>query len=217
MDIEYFVMFLVAFLIGAIPFGFVLAKVFANQDLRNVGSGNIGAANLSRVSKPLAIVGIILDALKVLAAYWLVSYFVSVDAMGKMIIAGAGVLGHCYSPYLKFKGGKGIATAFGAIFLFDAQIPAAALAIYILVAIVTRIASLSSLLAALSAPVWAWVFTKDVGLVGLLLIFALFVCVRHLDNIKRLFCGTEPRLQPKSIFALVSGAVSFSLLWFLLS
>ncbi|MDR2337335.1 MAG: glycerol-3-phosphate 1-O-acyltransferase PlsY [Deltaproteobacteria bacterium] len=215
MNVEYFVIFLISFLIGAIPFGFILAKVFAHQDLRQVGSGNTGAANLSRVSKLLAIVGVILDALKVLIAYWTISSFIFVDDFEKMIIAGAGVLGHCYSPYLRFKGGKGIATAFGAIFLFEPQISVAALGIYILIVAITRISSLSNLFASLSAPIWAWIFTHNMLLVYLLTVFALFIWIRHLENIKRLFSGTEPKLQPKSIFALILGAIFFSVLWFL--
>ncbi len=197
--------FLIAFFIGAVPFGLILAKILG-QDLRQVGSGNTGAANLARVSKSLGALGVILDALKPLIAFWLIGQFCLIDEQEKIIIACASVLGHCYSPYLKFKGGKGIATAFGTLFLFDVRIAIGALCIYAIVAGVTRMSALGNLFSPISAVVLAWFLTGDINLVGAYAAIALLIFWRHRANIKRIINGTEPKLSGKAIAALVAGA-----------
>ena len=182
---------LVGYLLGSIPFGLLLTWAGGKGDVRAIGSGNIGATNVLRTgSKGLAALTLLLDAAKGAAAVLLAQYFWP-DAV-QFAAAGA-VIGHLYPAWLKFKGGKGVATLLGVLIPL---LPIAA-AVYALVwvglLLTVRIASVASLVAAASAPVSAGVMDRD-ELFPLLLGFAMLVVWKHKDNIQRLFAGTEPRI-----------------------
>jgi glycerol-3-phosphate acyltransferase PlsY len=195
------IVLLVAYLLGSIPFGVILAKLFGGADVRSAGSGNIGATNVARVAGPLpGILTLALDAGKGALAVWLAGRVMYFDA-GTMIVAGGfALLGHCFPVWLRFRGGKGVATAAG---IFAALCPTALLAAFILFALVAwfwRFVSLASLASAAALPLlvyllWAPHFAPpNIVTIGSLAI-ALLVIYQHRGNIGRLVRGEEPRFS----------------------
>jgi len=179
------------YLLGSIPFGLLLTKMFGKGDIRAIGSGNIGATNVLRTgSKPLAAATLVLDALKGSAAVLIAQTWLP-DAVN---FAAAGALvGHLYPVWLKFRGGKGVATLLG---ILVPLLPIAALAyalIWAWLLVVVRISSVAGIAAAVSAPLTA-VLIGRADLMPMLLGFALLIIWKHLPNIARLKAGTEPRI-----------------------
>ncbi|MCR5506299.1 MAG: glycerol-3-phosphate 1-O-acyltransferase PlsY [bacterium] len=217
-----FILFLVAYLIGAIPTGLILTKIFLKQDVRSIGSGSTGATNVLRTgSKLLAFLTLVIDALKPYIATIAV-YFSMRGLFGKLLtsvayglydeyitmaICGIAIFAHCYPIYLKFKGGKGVATAFGTLFLFSAKyysipvLPVAALSTWLLVAFVSKKSSLSALTTALILPVYVYYLNNLGGgdasryLVYFYIGAVVFVIFRHHANIARLIKGTESNIK----------------------
>ena len=182
----------VAYLLGSIPFGLLLAKLFKLGDLRRIGSGNIGATNVLRTGrKGVALATLLLDGGKGAAAFFAAS-FLGPDTG---VIAGvAVVIGHMFPVWIKFRGGKGVATTFGV--LLGAAWPAglAALVTWLLVAAIFRYSSLASLVAIGLAPVYGW-FLGDPQAGGLMAILAVLVYLKHWTNIRRLLSGTETKIR----------------------
>lgn len=183
--------FAVGYLLGSIPFGLLLAKFAGLGDLRQIGSGNIGATNVLRTgNKPLAALTLLLDLLKGTAAVWLGSHFGPYAAM----LAGLGAfLGHLYPVWLGFRGGKGVATYIGV--LLGLYWPAAALfaAVWLLVALATRYSSLAALVAS-GASVLMLAVTGQWPLAVLSLLLTVLLYIRHAPNIERLARGEEARI-----------------------
>lgn len=180
------------YLLGSIPFGLLVAMAGGKGDIRDIGSGNIGATNVLRTgAKGLAALTLLLDAAKGALAVWLAQrYFPGVEAH-----AAAGVLvGHLYPVWLKFRGGKGVATLLG---ILAVLLPMAAL-VYVVVwlglLLVLRISSVAGMAAAASAPVTAFIVGQEARF-PLLLGFAILVIWKHHENIRRLLSGTEPRVD----------------------
>jgi len=185
---------LAGYLLGSIPFGFLLTRMAGKGDIRDVGSGNIGATNVLRTgSKGLAIATLLLDALKGAVAVILAQRMWP-DAVN---FAAAGVMiGHLYPVWLRFKGGKGVATFLGVLVPL---LPVAALVyavVWVGLLVILRISSVAGMAAAASAPVTAAVVNEQ-ALFPMLLGFALLVIWKHQDNIRRLARGQEPRLGRK--------------------
>jgi len=181
---------LAGYLLGSIPFGFLLTRMAGKGDIRDVGSGNIGATNVLRTgSKGLAIATLLLDALKGAVAVILAQRMWP-DAVN---FAAAGVMiGHLYPVWLRFKGGKGVATFVGVLVPL---LPVAALVyavVWVGLLVILRISSVAGMAAAASAPVTAAVVNEQ-ALFPMLLGFALLVIWKHQDNIRRLARGQEPR------------------------
>lgn len=190
---------LVAYLLGSIPFGLLFARLFAKKDIREVGSGNIGATNVTRVAGPLpGILTLLFDAAKGGLAVLLASRFTHENAIAMMLAAIFALIGHCYPLWLHFRGGKGIATGLG---VFTALCPFAglsSLAIFIIVAITWRYASLGSVAAAAAMPLLVYLFWAPGHAPPLVIVFGtLFatalVIFKHDANLQRLVQGTEPR------------------------
>ena len=180
------------YLFGSIPFGLLLTRWSGRGDIREVGSGNIGATNVLRTgSKPLAALTLVLDCLKGTAAI-LLARAIWPDTSG--VFAGTGaMLGHLYPAWLGFKGGKGVATFFGVLI---ALMPVAAMvyaAVWILLLLTIRISSVAGMTAAISAPITAAV-RGDETYFPMLLGLALLVLWKHRENIRRLLAGSEPRI-----------------------
>lgn len=177
--------------LGAIPFGLVLTRLSGGGDIRNIGSGNIGATNVLRTGrKGLAALTLLLDLLKGFFAVWLSSRFLP----GGEIMAAAGAFfGHLYPVWLRFKGGKGVATYAGILFGLLWQLGAVYAVIWIGALLLTRISSLAGLLAAVSAPVAAAYFGQY-ELVAMLVACTLIIFWKHRINIENLMDGTEPRI-----------------------
>jgi glycerol-3-phosphate acyltransferase PlsY len=211
---SYTIVALAAYLLGSIPTGFLVAKA-KGIDIRSVGSGNIGATNAMRVlGKPAGIFVLLMDALKgYTAVAWLTpaiynqfaprisGYIFHMEAeMMMMVLAGIfAVLGHNYTCWLKFKGGKGIATTAG---VYLALAPAAlgiALAVFILTILVTRYVSVGSIVAAIALPMAVWILTPHNLFLGIVTTaLGALAIYKHKSNIKRLMQGTESRLGKKS-------------------
>ncbi len=183
--------FAVGYLLGSIPFGLLLAKFAGLGDLRQIGSGNIGATNVLRTgNKPLAALTLLLDLLKGTVAVWVGSHFGPYAAM----LAGLGAfLGHLYPVWLGFRGGKGVATYIGV--LLGLYWPAAALfgAVWLLVAVVTRYSSLAALVAS-GASVLMLAVMGQWPLAALSLLLTVLLYARHAPNIERLARGEEARI-----------------------
>jgi acyl phosphate:glycerol-3-phosphate acyltransferase len=186
---------LVGYLLGSVPFGMVMARLFGLGDLRAIGSGNIGATNVLRTGNKLAaFLTLVLDAGKGGIAVLLMRALLAEDAA---LLAGvAAFIGHLFPVWLGFKGGKGVATFLGTMLALAPLVGVAACLTWLAVAAVTRYSSLSALVAAVSGPVWAWVLGAPQAIVVCALLAALIV-ERHKANIARLISGTEPRIGRK--------------------
>ena len=186
---------LLGYLLGSIPFGLLLTRFAGAGDLRQVGSGNIGATNVLRTGrKGLAAATLLLDGAKGAAAVFLAQF---IDpAFGVLGAAGA-FFGHCYPVWLGFRGGKGVATYAGIAFALLWQVGLVFAAVWIGVLAVTRYSSLGGLLAAIAAPVAA-AWWGAVEATALFILLTFIVLWKHRDNITRLLGGTEPRVGQKS-------------------
>jgi glycerol-3-phosphate acyltransferase PlsY len=179
------------YLLGSIPFGLLLTRIAGKGDIRNIGSGNIGATNVLRTgSRLLAALTLVLDCLKATAAILLARRFLGHE-VGPVAAAGA-LIGHLYPIWLKFRGGKGVATFLGILIPLLPIAAAVYAAIWILLLLTLRISSVAGITAAISAPIVAAILHSS--LVPMLLGFAVLVLWKHRENILRLWRGTEPRV-----------------------
>lgn len=180
------------YLLGSIPFGMVIARMMGLGDLRQIGSGNIGATNVLRTgNKPAALATLLLDSGKGAIAVLLARYFAG--DVAAMLAGGAAFLGHCFPVWLGFRGGKGVATFLGTLIALSWPIGFGACAIWLLTAIISRISSLSALMAAAFAPILAWSMGRN-DLILVCLFIAALIFFRHKTNITRLLDGSEPRI-----------------------
>lgn len=185
---------LLGYVLGSIPFGLLLTRLTGRGDIRDIGSGNIGATNVLRTgSKGLAAATLLLDALKATAAIWIAQNFMpGVWSADRYAAAGA-LIGHLYPVWLRFRGGKGVATLLGILIGLSPITAAVYAAIWIGLLLLLRISSVAGMTAAISAPVTAALIGRsDLGL--LLAGFALLVLWQHRANLLRLKAGTEPRV-----------------------
>jgi glycerol-3-phosphate acyltransferase PlsY len=187
---------IIGYLIGSVSAGLLMARIFGLGDLRQIGSGNIGATNVLRTGNKLAaLLTLVLDAGKGAIAVLLARVFVAEDAVQ---LAGlAAFIGHCFPVWLGFRGGKGVATFLGTFLALAWPLGLAACATWLVTAALFRISSLSALVAAVLAPLWAQVLGLP-GLTGLCLVLAVVILIRHADNIRRILNGTEKRIGQKS-------------------
>jgi glycerol-3-phosphate acyltransferase PlsY len=184
---------LLGYLLGSIPFGLLLTKLSGLGDIRGIGSGNIGATNVLRTGrKSLAAATLVLDALKGASAV-LIARALLYDQDTALLAGLAVVLGHLFPIWLRFKGGKGVATGLGVLVAAAWPIGAAACAVWLLAAGLARVSSLASLAAFSFAPFAALVL-EEFSVVKLSFTIAVLVFVRHQANIRRLLAGTEPRI-----------------------
>ncbi|GAC1624868.1 MAG: glycerol-3-phosphate 1-O-acyltransferase PlsY [Candidatus Acidiferrum sp.] len=190
-----------AYLLGSIPFGLLLARLFGGTDIRSEGSGNIGASNVTRVVGPLpGILTLILDAAKGVLAVWLAARFTQQSATWMVVAALAALIGHCFSVWLKFNGGKGVATALGVFLVLCPFAALSALALFTIVVIYSRYSSLGSLSAAAAMPLlihflWAPPYAPPLVITYGTLAASSLVILKHHGNIRRLVEGTEPRFS----------------------
>lgn len=211
-----------SYLLGSIPFGFILMRVFRGQDVRQTGSGNIGATNVARSSRALGLLTLFLDALKGSGAvvvgimlsrgeimgwgdsnlpyypehqWTLMPTIVAIRAAVAAIFA---VVGHIFPVWLKFRGGKGVATGLGAFALLAPRATLATVGVFVAVVVALRYVSLGSIVAVALFPLLAWLLHDYGGapqVLGFMEIASLLIIARHHQNIARLVAGTEPRFQ----------------------
>ncbi len=184
------------YLLGSIPFGLVVTYLGGAGDIRTVGSGNIGATNVLRTGrKGLALLTLIGDGGKGIAAVLLARHFLGETAAA--LAGGAAFLGHLFPVWLKFKGGKGVATFFGVMLSAAWPVGIMAALTWLAVAALMRLSSLAALTAVALAPAYALATDQPPAITGLSLFMAVLVFVRHRENIARLRAGTEPRIGAK--------------------
>lgn len=183
-----------AYLLGSIPFGLLLGKAFTGKDVRDVGSGNIGAANVFRLAGQGVGAGVLVgDMVKGIVPV-LIGRAIHLDPIQLSIVAGAAVLGHDFSAFLRFQGGKGVATTFG-VFLVLAPIPTiAAAVVWVLVLGISRTSSLASLSSLWALPLCMAVFDQPTEYVALAFGLCLLGLFTHRDNIGRMGLGVEHRI-----------------------
>ena len=197
-DATYPVSLLVGYLLGSIPFGLILTEAAGMGDLRKIGSGNIGATNVLRTgNKTLAAATLLLDALKGFAAVMVFGLFGPVPAVAAAIGA---VLGHMFPVWLKFKGGKGVATTLGVLWGLSWPAGAITCAMWLALAAAFRYSSLAALASILIGALASWYFVAwPIALVITLMVP--LVWARHHENIRRLLKGTEPKIGQRSTSA----------------
>ncbi len=187
-----------SYLLGSIPFGLILLRIFRGQDVRLTGSGNIGATNVARSSLALGITTLVLDSLKGLAAVALTRAFCPGRSVLGAWAALFAIVGHIFPIWLRFRGGKGVATALGSFALLAPKALLVTVGIFIAVVVVFRRVSLGSILAVAFFPLVAWLL-HDYGdqprVLVLMAVASALIIARHHQNIRRLLAGTEPRFQ----------------------
>jgi glycerol-3-phosphate acyltransferase PlsY len=215
----------VGYLLGSIPFGYLLVRIFCGADVRATGSGNIGATNVARMSAKLGVITLLLDALKGAAAvatagafslpelmFWIDSNAppypehpwtplpVAVTTRAT-IGALCAIVGHVFPVWLKFRGGKGVATALGAFVLLAPRAMVAAVGVFVLVTLVSRYISLGSVSAATTFPLFVRVFYREEGFtfgaMTAICAGSALIVAKHHSNIRRILVGTEPRFHLK--------------------
>jgi acyl phosphate:glycerol-3-phosphate acyltransferase len=190
-----------AYLLGSIPFGLLLTKLFGGGDVRQAGSGNIGATNVARVAGPAAgVLTLSLDAAKGAAAVWLAARMTNDNATWMVVAGLAALVGHCFPVWLRFRGGKGVATAAGFFGVLCPMALVIALSTFIAVAVVSRFVSLGSIAAAASMPLliyflWAPHHAPPLTVTLGTLAASLLVVYKHDANLQRLVEGREPRFS----------------------
>lgn len=208
----------VSYLLGSIPYGLVLCKLFGYGDIRQIGSGNIGATNVLRTgNKVLALMTLIADIGKGAFAIWLCNTILTPHFnshahtdVPTLLLCTAGlfaIVGHNFPVWLKFQGGKGVATTFGTVLMLSPTLAGGLMVTWLLVAFITRYSSLSALVAFVSAPVWAYVLGRyewgeyvlsaNHTVAVTMGILALLGMVQHRENITRLWAGTETKIGQK--------------------
>lgn len=202
--LSYVLTALAAYLLGSIPTGYLVAKA-KGIDIRSVGSGNIGATNVFRtLGKPAGIFVLLVDALKGFLAVWLTREIspqfnlTAEDIEMHMIVAGVGaILGHNYTCFLKFKGGKGIATSAGVLIALAPLAFLVVFAVFILVVFISRYISLGSIIAAFSLPIAVWFFNGTRTMIVVMAALGALAIYKHKANIGRLLNGTENKFGKK--------------------
>ena len=183
------------YLLGSIPFGLLITRATGQGDIRDIGSGNIGATNVLRTGrKDIALITLLLDAGKAGIAALIFNHFFG-SPIG-LFAGAAALIGHCFPIWLKFKGGKGVATFFGGLLAAYWPIGLIAGAIWLVCAFLTRISSLSALAAAGSAPLIAFMMGYT-HIAMMAAVMAVIIYIRHAENIGRILKGTESRIGKK--------------------
>lgn len=183
---------LFAYLLGSVPTGYILGYL-SGVDVRKAGSGNVGATNVARVAgKKLGLLTLLGDAAKGIIPVWLARWL-GMDVDAAALAALAAFVGHLYPVFLKFQGGKGVATALGALLGLVPAATGALLLVFLIVIAATRIVSLASMIAAAAAPMAVWLFGYPPIAIALTAAMALLIIWRHQHNIQRLMSGTEPK------------------------
>jgi glycerol-3-phosphate acyltransferase PlsY len=189
-----------AYLLGSIPFGYVLVKIFRNEDIRASGSGNIGATNVARSgAKGLGIATLLLDCGKAFVAVKIAQHIAPGNYDLAVVAAVAAILGHVFPVWLSFRGGKGVASALGVFLALTPISAACTFAVFLVIVLITRYVSLASVVGSATFPLFGLYFVpfrSPIVILGFLFI-PLLIIVKHHQNIRRLLAGTESRFGKK--------------------
>jgi acyl phosphate:glycerol-3-phosphate acyltransferase len=186
----------IGYLLGSVPFGYLLVRIFHGEDVRQTGSGNIGATNVSRTSFPLGVITLLLDACKGLAAVIIARLLFPGNIDALVIAALFAVAGHIFPVWLKFRGGKGVATGLGSFILLAPKAVLICIAVFIALVALFRYISLASIAAVALLPILIYAFHPHQSAVILLVLAtSLLILIKHRGNIKRLLAGSEPKFH----------------------
>lgn len=194
--VHYVLGFVLGHLCGSVPSGLWLVQALHGIDIRNYGSKNIGTTNVFRTVGPTtAVLVLICDMLKGIIAVALVNHFFHSPELDVVTALGA-LLGHNYSAFLGFKGGKGVATGLGLLVFLMPKVAGTVFLVWLVLVLITRYVSLGSIVAAILTPIMSWYFGYPCAYVLLGAIAGFFVVLRHKENIGRLLSGTESKIKP---------------------
>jgi glycerol-3-phosphate acyltransferase PlsY len=190
----------IAYLLGSIPFGYLLVKIFRHEDIRATGSGNIGATNVARSgAKGLGIATLLLDLGKAFVAVKIAQHLAPSDYDLAIVAAVAAILGHVFPVWLGFRGGKGVASALGVFLALTPAAAACTFAVFLVIVLITRYVSLASIVGSATFPLFGLYFVHQrtpIIIAGFLFI-PILIIVKHHENIRRLIAGTESRFGKK--------------------
>ena len=191
------ILIIIFYLLGSFPFALLLTKIFGFGDIRNIGSGNVGATNVLRTgNKYLAFIVLCLDIIKGLIPFLILNlYFNEINTFNKIFLCHFAIIGHIFPVWLKFKGGKGVATYIGFLFGINPIIGFLFLIIWLIIAFLSKYSSLSSVFSSLIAPIY-FIFIDSNYYLGIFLSYvALIIILKHKENIKRLLNKTENKIK----------------------
>ena len=196
--------FTFGYFVGSIPFGLILAKAFGLGDIRKIGSGNIGATNVLRTgNKKIALMTLLLDGIKGAFAIFITREVFNYEILTNLIndiiffecvVGVAAVIGHCFPVWLKFKGGKGVATGFGIILCFDLLVGILSLITWLLIIKLFKVSSLSALVSYFFIPIFIFLNSTENNIFISSIIISCMCFFKHKENIKRLLTGSEPKI-----------------------
>ena len=196
--------FTFGYFVGSIPFGLILAKAYGLGDIRKIGSGNIGATNVLRTgNKKIALMTLLLDGIKGAFAIFIIREAFNYEILTNLIndiiffecvVGVAAVIGHCFPIWLKFKGGKGVATGFGIILCFDLLVGILSLITWLLIIKLFKVSSLSALVSYFFIPIFIFLNSPENNIFISSIIISCICFFKHKENIKRLLTGSEPKI-----------------------
>ena len=191
-----FIFIILFYFIGSIPFALILPKLFGLGDIRNIGSGNVGATNVLRTGNKYLAFGVLcLDVLKGLIPFILLnSFFDNIGLLHTILLCHFAILGHIFPFWLKFKGGKGVATYIGFLFGINLFLGLSFITVWMVIALISRYSSLSSIVASLIAPIYFFINHNNYISIFLLYL-SLIIILKHRENIKRLINRTENKIK----------------------
>ena len=199
-----FLFFTFGYFVGSIPFGLILAKAYGLGDIRKIGSGNIGATNVLRTgNKKIALMTLLLDGIKGAFAIFITREAFNYEILTNLIndiiffecvVGVAAVIGHCFPIWLKFKGGKGVATGFGIILCFDLLVGILSLITWLLIIKLFKVSSLSALVSYFFIPIFIFLNSPENNIFISSILISCICFFKHKENIKRLFTGSEPKI-----------------------
>ena len=191
-----FIFIILFYFIGSIPFALILPKLFGLGDIRSIGSGNVGATNVLRTGNKYLAFGVLcLDVLKGLLPFFLLNlFFDNISLLHTILLCHFAILGHIFPFWLKFKGGKGVATYIGFLFGINLFLGLSFITVWMVIALISRYSSLSSIVASLIAPIYFFINHNNYISIFLLYLF-LIIILKHLENIKRLANRTENKIK----------------------
>ena len=198
MEVNLLYFILVSYLVGSIPFAYILTKIFGYGDIREIGSGNVGATNVLRTGgKGLAIAVLLLDIFKGFLPVAFISYFyINKFELSEIIFFTCfTVIGHIYPIWLKFKGGKGVATYIGFIFGIDYIFGVIFILFWLIIALIKKYSSLASILSLLTIPIVSYFLSYDFNIIIIFILLSIIIIIKHFSNIKRLLNKSENKIK----------------------